>query len=160
VAKSAKAIGIGITTSFPQAPTMTSRMQNMDFDLCMFSYSGVGAASPWTRFRDAMDIRTVPKPGKTAYYNYNRFEHPDVAGLLDQAAAAADDAARKTAYAALDKIYREQVPTVPLMYRPLEFYNINETNWTNFPTEENPYAPPMWQGAGIQWLFKIKKVGT
>jgi peptide/nickel transport system substrate-binding protein len=160
VAKSAKAIGIDITTSFPQAPTMTSRMQNMDFDLCMFSYSGVGAASPWTRFRDAMDIRTVPAAGKTAYYNYNRFEHPDVAGLLDQAAGAADDEARKTAYQALDKIYREQVPTVPLMYRPLEFYNINETNWTNFPTEENPYAPPMWQGAGIQWMFKIKKVGT
>jgi peptide/nickel transport system substrate-binding protein len=160
VAKSAQAVGIGITTNFPQAPTMTSRMQNMDFDLCMFSYSGVGAASPWTRFRDAMDIRTVAPAGKTAYYNYNRFEHPDVAGLLDQAAAATDDAAKKTAYQALDKIYREQVPTVPLMYRPLEFYNINESNWTNFPTEENPYAPPMFQGAGIQWLFKIKKVGT
>jgi peptide/nickel transport system substrate-binding protein len=160
VAKSAQAVGIGITTNFPQAPTMTSRMQNMDFDLCMFSYSGVGAASPWTRFRDAMDIRTVAPAGKTAYYNYNRFEHPDVAGLLDQAAAATDDATKKTAYQALDKIYREQVPTVPLMYRPLEFYNINESNWTNFPTEENPYAPPMWRGAGIEWMFKIKKVGT
>lgn len=160
VAKSAQAIGIGITTNFPQAPTMTSRMQNMDFDLCMFSYSGVGAASPWTRFRDAMDIRTVAPAGKTAYYNYNRFSHPAVAGLLDQAAAATDDATRKTAYQALDKIFREQVPVVPLMYRPLEFYNINESNWTNFPTAENPYAPPMFQGAGIQWLFKLKKVGT
>ena len=46
------------------------------------------------------------------------------------------------------------------MYRPLEFYEFNETNWTGFPTSENPYAPPMWQGAGIQWLFKLKKVGT
>ncbi|HYP45909.1 MAG TPA: ABC transporter substrate-binding protein [Propionibacteriaceae bacterium] len=160
VAKSAQAVGIGITTSFPQAPTMTSRMQNMDFDLCMFSYSGVGAASPWTRFRDAMDNRGVAGPGKTAYYNYNRFSHPDVPALLDQAAGAKDDAGRKAALGKLDDIYREQVPTVPLMYRPLEFYNINETNWTNFPTEENPYAPPMWQGAGIQWMFKIKKVGT
>jgi peptide/nickel transport system substrate-binding protein len=160
VAKSAQAVGIGITTNFPQAPTMTSRLQNMDFELAMFSYSGVGAASPWTRFRDAMDDRGVAPAGKTAYYNYNRFSHPDVPGLLDQAAAANDDAARKTALSALEKIYREEVPVVPLMYRPLEFFNVNETNWTNFPTEENPYAPPMWQGAGIQWLFKIKKVGT
>lgn len=160
VAKSAKEVGIGIKTQFPQAPTMTSKMQNGDFELCMFSYSGVGAASPWTRFRDAMDDRGVAPAGKTAYYNYNRFSHPDVPGLLDAAAAATDDATRKTALSKLDKIYREQVPVVPLMYRPLEFYEFNESNWTNFPTKENPYAPPMWQGAGIQWLFKLKKVGT
>ena len=160
VAKSATEIGIGIQTQFPQAPTMQSAMQNGDFDLCMFSYTGVNAASPWVRFRDAMDDRGVPGPGKTAFYNYNRFSHPDVPGLLDQAAAATDDASRKTAISALDTIYREQIPVIPLMYRPLEFYEFNESNWTNFPTEANAYAPPMWQGAGISWLFKIKKVGT
>ena len=160
VAKSATEVGIGIKTQFPQAPTMQSRMQNGDFELCMFSYNPVSAASPWVRFRDAMDDRGVPGPGKTAFYNYNRFKHPDVPGLLDQAAAATDDASRKTALGQLDKIYREQIPVIPLMYRPLEFYEFSETNWTNFPSEANPYAPPMWQGAGIQWLFKIKKVGT
>jgi peptide/nickel transport system substrate-binding protein len=160
VAKSATEVGIGIKTQFPQAPTMQSRMQNGDFELCMFSYSATNAASPWSRFRDAMDDRGVPGPGKSAFYNYNRFKHPEVPSLLDQAAAAADDASRKTALGALDKIYRQQVPVIPLMYRPLDFYEFSETNWTNFPTEANPYAPPMWQGAGIQWLFKIKKVGT
>jgi peptide/nickel transport system substrate-binding protein len=160
VAKSATEVGIGIKTQFPQAPTMTSRMQNGDFDLCIFSYTGVNAASPWVRFRDAMDDRGVPGPGKTAFYNYNRFKHPDVRRLLNAAAAATDDASRKTALAQLDKIYREQIPVIPVMYRPLEFYEFSETNWTNFPSEANPYAPPMWQGAGIQWLFKIKKVGT
>jgi len=160
VAKSATEVGIGIKTQFPQAPTMTSRMQNGDFELCMFSYSATNAASPWSRFRDAMDDRGVPGRGKSAFYNYNRFKHPEVPSLLDQAAAAADDASRKTALGALDKIYRQQVPVIPLMYRPLDFYEFSETNWTNFPTEANPYAPPMWQGAGIQWLFKIKKVGS
>ena len=160
VAKSAKAVGIGIETKFPQAPTMQKAMQNQDFDLCMYSYTGVTAASPWVRFRDAMDDRGVPEAGKTAFFNYNRFSHPDVPGLLDTAAGAKSDDEAKTAYTALDKIYREQIPVVPLMYRPLEFYEVNESNWTGFPTEENPYAPPMWQGAGINWLFKIKKVGS
>ena len=160
VAKSAKAVGIGIETKFPQAPTMQKAMQNGDFDLCMYGYSGVSAASPWVRYRDAMDDRGVPDTGKTAFFNYNRFSHPEVPGLLDAAAAAKSDDEAKTAYTALDKIYREQIPVVPLMYRPLEFYEFNESNWTGFPTEEDPYAPPMWQGAGIQWLFKIKKVGT
>jgi len=160
VAKSAKEVGIGISTEFPQAPTMIQSMQNGDFQLCMYSYTGVNPASPWIRFRDAMDDRGVPAAGKTAFWNYNRFSDSGVPALLDQAAGAKSDDEAKTAYAALDKIYRTNIPVVPLMYRPLEFYEFNQTNWTNFPTEQNPYAPPMWQGAGIQWLFKIKKVGT
>jgi peptide/nickel transport system substrate-binding protein len=160
VAKSAKEIGIGITTEFPQFPTMFSSLQNGNFDLAMYSYTGVNPASPWIRFRDALDNRGVPAAGKTAFWNYNRFSNPEVPALLDAAAAAKDDATAKAAYAQLDKIYRASIPVVPLMYRPLEFYEFNETNWTNFPTEENAYAPPMWQGAGIEWLFKIKKVGS
>jgi peptide/nickel transport system substrate-binding protein len=160
VAKSAKEVGIGISTEFPQAPTMISAMQNGNFDLVMYSYTGVNPASPWIRFRDALDDRGVPAVGKSAFWNYNRFKNADVPALLDAAAAAKSDSEAKAAYAQLDKIYRQNVPVVPLMYRPLEFYEFNESNWTNFPTAENPYAPPMWQGAGIQWLFKIKKIGS
>jgi peptide/nickel transport system substrate-binding protein len=160
VAKSAKEVGIDISTEFPQAPTAISRWQNGDFDLCMNTYTGVNPASPWIRFRDALDDRGVPPVGKTAFWNYNRFSDPDVPALLDAAAGARSDAEAKAAYAQLDKIYRANVPVVPLMYRPLSFYEFNASNWENFPTEENPYAPPMWGGAGIQWLFKLKKVGT
>ncbi|HEU5483911.1 MAG TPA: ABC transporter substrate-binding protein, partial [Microlunatus sp.] len=140
VAKSAQDIGIGISTEFPQAPTMIQSMQNGDFDLCMYSYSGVSPASPWNRFRDALDARGVPAPGKTAFYNYGRFSSPDVPDLLDAAAAAGTDDEARAAYAALDKIYRQQIPCISLMYRPLEFYEFNSSNWENFPTEENPYA--------------------
>lgn len=160
VAKSAKAAGIGIETSFPQAPQMISAMQNGNFDLCMYSYPGVSPASPWSRFRDAMDNRGVPSPGKAAYRNYGRFSDSAVPGLLDQAGAAKTDEERKKLYAKLDTIFRQNIPCVPLMYRPLEFYEFNTSNWENFPTSDNPYAPPMWQGAGIQWLFKLTKKGS
>ncbi|HET9650495.1 MAG TPA: ABC transporter substrate-binding protein [Microlunatus sp.] len=160
VAKSAQEIGIGISTEFPQFPQMYSSLQNGNFDLAMYNYTGVNPASPWIRFRDAMDDRGVPPVGKTAFWNYNRFSNAKVAEQLDKAAGATNDNDAKAAYAALDQIYRENIPVVPLMYRPLEFYEFNASNWTNFPTEENPYAPPMWQGAGIQWIFKIKKVGS
>ena len=160
VAKSAKDIGIGIDTEFPQFPTMYSALQNGNFDLAMYSYLGVNPGSPWSRFRDALDDRGVPELGKTAFWNYNRFKDPEVPALLDAAAGAKTDDEARAAYAKLDQIYRAKIPVVPLMYRPLEFYEFNESNWVNFPTEANPYAPPMWSGAGIQWLFKIKKVGT
>ena len=160
VAKSVKEVGIGISTEFPQAPTAISRWQNGDFDLCMNSYTGVNPASPWIRFRDALDDRGVPDCGKAAFWNYNRFKNPEVAAHVgrrcrcevrcrgqDGVRRSRQDLSRERAGSAAD---------VP----PAEFYEFNASNWENFPTEENPYAPPMWQGAGIQWLFKIKKVGT
>jgi peptide/nickel transport system substrate-binding protein len=159
VAKSAQAVGIGITTEFPQAPTWTQKMQNGDFDIVMNGYSGVSPASPWIRFRDALDDRGVAPIGKRADWNYGRFKNDQVASLLDSAAAAKSDDEAKTAYAALDKIYREEIPCVPLMYRPLEFYEFNTSNWEGFPTEDDPSAPPMFSGAGIGWLFKLKRVG-
>src|ERR687894_491640 len=91
VAKSAKDLGIGIDTEFPQFPTMYSALQNGNFDLAMYSYTGVNPASPWIRFRDALDDRGVPELGKTAFWNYNRFSDPDVPALLDTAAAAKSD---------------------------------------------------------------------
>ncbi len=160
VAKSAKEVGIGITTEFPQFPTMFSALQNGNFDLAMYSYTGVQPGSPWIRFRDALDDRGVPARGKTAFWNYNRFKNAEVPALLDAAAAAKTETDAKAAYMQLDKIYRQNIPVVPLMYRPWQFFEFNENNWTGFPTEQNPYAPPTFGGAGVQWLFKIKKVGT
>ena len=55
----------------------------------------------------------------------------------------------------LDKIFRAEPPMIPLMYRPLDFYEVNETVWTGFPDSKNPKAPPTFRGAGIAWLYEI-----
>jgi peptide/nickel transport system substrate-binding protein len=160
VAKSCKAVGIDVKTKFPQAPQVTTMIQNGNFELACWNASGVSVASPWTRFRDVLDDRGIAPIGKTAFANFTRFSHPDVAGLLDSVGSAADDAALKEIYGKLDAIYREGIPVIPLMYRPNEFYEYNSSNWTNFPDEKNPYAPPGWTGASIGWIFNLKKVGT
>ncbi|HEY9293549.1 MAG TPA: ABC transporter substrate-binding protein [Microlunatus sp.] len=159
-AKSLKAVGMDVKTKFPQAANVTNAMQNGNFELACWSASGVSPASPWSRLRDVLDDRVGAPIGKTAFANYTRFSDPAIPGLLDDAAQAGSDEERKSAYSEIEKIYREKVPVIPLMYRPLEFYEFNKGTWTNFPTEENPYAPPMWGNAGIGWLFKIKKVGS
>ena len=160
VAKSATAVGIGIQTQFPQAPTMTARCRTAtSTSSCTATpvstrpARGCGSGTRWTIAEWLASARppTTTTTGSPI---------PMCPALLDQAAAATDDATRKTAIQALDTIYREQIPVIPLMYRPLEFFEFSESNWTSFPSEANPYAPPMWQGAGISWLFKIKKVGT
>jgi peptide/nickel transport system substrate-binding protein len=159
-AKSLKAVGMDVKTKFPQAANVTTDIQNGNFELACWSQSGVSPASPWSRLRDVLDNRTGAPIGKTAFANYTRFSDPDIPGLLDDAAEASTDEERKAAYSKIEKIYRQQVPVIPLMYRPLEFYEFNTSTWTNFPTEDNPYAPPMWGNAGIKWMFKLKKASS
>ncbi len=156
VAQSAQAAGIDLRTEFPDAPVVTTRMKNGDFDLALWFVSGVSPASPWVRFHDVLDHRGVPDIGQPAFWNYNRYRNRDVPDLLDQAAAADSDAEQKRVYAQLDRIFMQDVPAIPLMYRPLEFYQYNESVWTGFPNARHPAAPPMHSGAGIKLLYVIR----
>jgi peptide/nickel transport system substrate-binding protein len=157
VAQGAQDAGFDITTEFPEAPIVTTAIQNGDFDLALWSPTGVRSAGPWLRFRDVLDNRGVPPAGQTAFWNYNRFKSAEGEQLLDQAATAEGDALLEL-YAQLDEIFRANVPVIPLMYRPLQFYEFNEMHLTNFPTEENPYAPPMHNGSGIKILYDLQPV--
>lgn len=158
VASNAKEIGIDIKLEFPQDNQVTDAVQNGDFDLALWGVAAVSPATPWQRIRDVLDSRGVPDPGERAFWNFGRFEHPDVAELLDKAGATTDTAEAKQYFTELDTIFMENAPMIPLMYRPLHFYEFNESNWTGFPTEKDPSAPPQFNGAGIRWLFEIERV--
>ena len=118
------------------------------------SPTGADPASPWARFQYVLDSRGVAPAGQTAFWNYNRFSDPSVASLLDQAAAASA-ADQPKLYEQLDNIFRQNIPTIPLEYRPLQFYQYQEKIWGGFPNSSNPYAPPLFRGAGMKWLTKI-----
>ncbi len=155
VASSAQAVGIDIQTNFPEQSVWQTNLQNANFDLTMNSAAGASAAAPWTRFRDVLDIRGVPEAGQTAFWNYGRYDNPEVASLLDQAAAATTPEEQAEFFAQLDDIYRTDIPAIPLMYRPQQFFTFDSAVWKNFPTAENPYAPPMHSQSGVQVLFNI-----
>jgi peptide/nickel transport system substrate-binding protein len=157
-AQSATEAGIEVRTEYPEQPVLYARRDAGDFDLIIFTHPGASPAQPWQRFRDVLDIRGVADFGSTAFWNWNRFEHPEAADLLDQAAAATDDAVRQELFDQLTMIYMENIPVIPLMYRPLEFYEFHETVWTGFPTSENPTAPPQFTQAGIQVLYVIEAI--
>lgn len=157
-AKNLKAIGIDAVTNFPQQGDCQSQIQSGTFDCCCWYVSGVSPATPYQRFADVMSNKNMVKVGGTAFGNYGRWTNSDIDGLLDKAAAATSDDDKKTAYTNLDDLYRANIPAIPLMYRPDEFYEYNASNFYNWADENNSYAPPMFRGAGNTWLFKIKKI--
>jgi peptide/nickel transport system substrate-binding protein len=156
VAESAKAAGFDIKTNFPEANTVTPAVQNGNYDLaCWYIGASTHAGTPWARYRDVLDIRGVNPVGQNAFYNYGRFTDARVAPLLDKAATATGSDLVST-IKELDKIYMETAPMIPLMYRPIDFYEFNQTVWTGFPTSKNPSGgPPTFQGAGFLWLYAI-----
>ncbi|MEE1651173.1 ABC transporter substrate-binding protein [Brachybacterium sp. J144] len=159
VAKNLQAIGVDAATNFPQQAQTQSAIQNGDFDMACWYVAGTGPSTPWLRFSDVMSNVEMAPAGQTAYRNYGRWENAEVNDLLQAAAAAADDATKLEALTALDDLYRAEVPAFPLMYRPDEFFEFNATNWANWPAEDNDYAPPMFRGAGNEWIFKLQKIG-
>ena len=159
MATNLQAIGVDAVTNFPQQAQTQSAIQNGDFDMACWYVAGTGPSTPWQRFSDVMSNVEMAPLGQTAYRNYGRWENGEVNDLLEAAAAASDDDAKKEALTALDDLYRAEVPAFPLMYRPDEFFEFNATNWSNWPAEDNDYAPPMFRGAGNEWIFTLNKIG-
>jgi len=159
VAKNFQSIGVDAATNFPQQAQTLTAFQNGDFDLGCWYVAGTNPSTPWQRFSDVMSNVDMAPLGQTAYRNFGRWESGEVNDLLEAAAAAPDDATKLEAITALDDLYRAEVPAFPLMYRPDEFFEFNASNWSNWPTEENDYAPPMFRGAGNEWIFQLKKIG-
>lgn len=158
VATSAKAVGMDISTNFPEQPVDIAAVQNGDFDIAMFYVTGADPSAPWARFHDVLESRGVPPAGQTAFWDYNRFSEPSTAALLDKtAAASASD--QPALYAQLDQVFMQNVPVIPLEYRPLEFFEHHDKYWTGFPDSSNPKASPTARGAGIRWIYQIRLKG-
>jgi peptide/nickel transport system substrate-binding protein len=78
--------------------------------------------------------------------------------LLGKIPTITDAAERAAAYRELNVIFMQQQPTIPLMYRPDQFYEFSTRHWTGFATGQNPYLPPQIPGerlgTGMLWSLK------
>lgn len=155
VASGAKAIGIDISTKFPDAPVWSSSMQSGNYDMVMNSAPGVSPAGLWQRYHDLLDDRGTSAVGTPSFWTYNRYHNPKVYDLIDKVAAL-PEAKQAPLYAQLDTIFRADIPDIPLMYRPFEFYEYNQSVWTGFANSDSKTLAPQFSGAGIRSIFKLK----
>ncbi|RLL83800.1 ABC transporter substrate-binding protein [Petrotoga sp. Shatin.DS.tank11.9.2.9.3] len=157
VAQGARAVGIDIQTSFPDAPIAYDNRQTGNFDMTMWAPSQPGPAQPWLRFQIALYSKGVPPVGQIAYSNFGRYKNEWADQLIDMIPKVTDEKELKNLYTELDQLYREDIPMFPLMYRPQTFYEYNETYWTGWANAKNPYAPPMpLVGAGMEMLWHLE----
>ncbi len=162
-AQTMRQLGLEVRVEFPEYPPFNDRMQRGDFDMVMWNPAGsYSPAQPWLKFRNAMLSRGVPPIGEgIAFWNYGRYRNPEAEKLLQEIPTVTEESERKRLYSQLNRIFLQDIPQIPLEYRPWLFYEFNTTWWENFPTAQNPYAPPQicTDGAGIRALYQIRPTG-
>jgi len=168
VAAAGKAIGIDITTNYPEWAVYQTQVTNWPlpekFDIFMMWSDGAGPTEPWGRVRHFMSSEFAETKNNWNG-NWGGYKNPDADKIIQAIPAETDAAKLKAAYTELTKIYLTDIPGFTLMYRPQSFHAVNESVWTNFPHQgdgTNPPVPPLdltdgYSIAGLYNLTLVKK---
>ncbi len=166
VAAAGKAIGIDITTNYPDPNPYQSTVTNWPlpekFDIFVMWTDGVGPTEPWGRVHKLIGGEYAETKNNWNG-NWGGYKNPDADKIIASIPAETDPAKLKTAYTDLTKIYLTDIPSFTLMYRPQSFHTVNESVWTNFPHQDDGTKPPvppldMTDGWGIAGLYNVKLV--
>lgn len=159
VIESFKEIGIIANEKFVDYGAWEKDLRFGTFDLIMKTQTAdLSVATPWTRFDQIMNSKNVKAVGEETFTNQGRFSNAEADSLLTIIPSLTNENELKNAYKALNRIFMTEIPVLTLMYRPTQYYQFSTKEWTNFPTEENPYAPPqnLIVAAGVKALWSIK----
>jgi peptide/nickel transport system substrate-binding protein len=168
VAAAGKAIGIDITTNYPEWSVYQTIVINWPlpekYDIFMMGNDGAGPAEPWSRVRKFMSSEFAETKNNVSG-NFGDYKNPAADKLIQAIPAETDPAKLKQDYTDLVKIYLTDVPSFTLMYRPQSFHTVNESVWTGYPHQGDgtkPPVPPMdltdgWGIAGLYNLTLVKK---
>ena len=154
--KSLRAAGIDAREKFVDASLFWPAWATGDFDLLMNTPSPESSPSkPWSRFEALLTNRDWVPEGSKTYKNQGRFNDPKspqyikrIDDLLATIPTLTNPNELVRAYRELNRIFMEQQPVLPLVYRPDQFYEFSSRFWNGFPTAANPYLPPQIPGDG------------
>ncbi|MBN2047813.1 MAG: ABC transporter substrate-binding protein [Anaerolineaceae bacterium] len=163
VAAAGEKIGIEITTLFPEwsvYQTVFTDGNQTEYDIFMVWSNGAGPTNPWGRVRQLMASEFA---GTTGNWNGNwgGYVNPRIDEIIAEIPQTTDQDALIELYTEATEIYLTDIPSFTLMYRPDQFYTVNESVWTNYPAaDDGMNIPPMnlLDGYGVAGLYNITLV--
>lgn len=137
IADNLKAVGIEATPEARQFPEWKDFQLKGSYDM-MFNIVD-GNATPYRFFDQTMSSTFLQPVGTPAFGNSTRYAGKKADEILNQFASTPDPAKQKEIALQLQRVFAEEVPTVPLF--PLSGAGfVNTTRFTGFPTKEDHYA--------------------
>ena len=163
VAAAGEKIGIEITTLFPEwgvYQTVFTDGGQEEYDIFMVWSNGAGPTNPWGRVRQLMSSEFA---GLTGNWNGNwgGYVNPRIDEIIAEIPATTDQDRLIELFTEATEIYLTDIPSFTLMYRPDQFYTVNETIWTSYPSaDDGRNIPPMnlLDGLSIAALFELELV--
>ncbi|MDJ0762787.1 MAG: ABC transporter substrate-binding protein [Myxococcota bacterium] len=158
VVKNLSDIGISAVESLVDYGRWKQNLSKGLFDLSIeTSTPALWPSTPWRRFAQIMSNKNLRPAGQTIYKNYGRYNDSVAQEMIDTLPGIEDRQQLASAYRALNIKFMQELPALPLAYRPSEFHQFSEKHWQGFPTKDNPTAPPqcLMIGAGISGLWHL-----
>ncbi|MCU1471271.1 MAG: transporter substrate-binding protein [Glaciihabitans sp.] len=154
IADSAKSIGMAAKVQTPTADAWTAALNTGDYQAALhWTNAGV---TPWEMYSNMFDPAYYTPLGKTAVWNYGRYQNPDAATAFKEYTDATDDAGRAAALTKIQQIFVEQVPALAVDARPAgaEYSTKYYTGW---PSDSDAYANPQPTVVNVAYILtKLK----
>lgn len=164
VAAAGEKIGIEITTLFPEWGVYQTVFVNGDqteYDIFMVWSDGAGPTEPWGRVRQLMSSEFAGTQGNWNG-NWGGYVNERIDEIIAAIPSTTDQDELIALYTEATSIYLTDIPSFSLMYRPDQFYTVNESIWTNYPSaDDGRNIPPMnlLDGYSIAGLYELELVG-
>lgn len=132
--QSLQAAGIDLQLNKVSDDDWRSDRSSGHFDLLMTG--GFFGPTPYYYLDPLLNSKKIGGANGT---NWAQWNDPKTDQLLAQYASSSDPATQKQAIQGLTSIMADQLPVIPVL-DAIQFFEYTTTNWTGWPTPQNPYA--------------------
>lgn len=147
ISNDAQAVGINLVPAFPDAALYDNNRFNRNFDMLIGNQQSTASSSPfdyWNRvFSDNIHGTSVTTG------NWGCYDNPQLFRWIDEFNMTNDEATRRSLASNIQKTLLVDMPVIPLWHNGL-WAQYTNTNWTNWPSETNPYGIPVSWGNAYQ----------
>jgi peptide/nickel transport system substrate-binding protein len=161
VSQGARAIGIEIITETPEGGQFIKNRTTGDYDLALtIPGEGIRPSQPWFRYNWTLSDVGLPPMGEVRQSNQAGYSNARANEILAEIPKTTDEARLKVLHTEINRIFLEDLPILPIMYRPFQFYEVNSTYWTGWPHQgDGTNNPPMIDRyAGLKVFLTIQPV--
>lgn len=157
ISEQAAEAGIKVNASTVQWQEFSDARQTGNYELIMGGVIGTSVADPFQIYKDWFAGTSTVAVGEQlapGTWNFSRYSNPVVDGAVAAAAATADEAAKKDAYATIQTEIVRDLPYIPLVINATQtFYNSKDV--AGWPTEDDLYAfPPAWGSVAAGFVLQ------
>ena len=159
IADNFRKIGLNVEAKFPDFGKYWEDLTSGKFDMAINNFGSQLSSTPWTLYNWLFN----PEISEYMYNgNFERYKNDELFDLIKKFNLTPMDKTdeAKSIISKIEEIFLKEMPAIPLWYNGL-WFQASKSAWTNWPSEDNPYAYPCtwggrWQMGGLMMLTKLK----